>query len=226
MSYVPKFKEEEAQLLTLRILFDEPKGQATVREIKELIEKKKVRLWGVEDAAGNSTRNGVPMWHHIVQNASDRLDTDRHFYRTSFIRIVSESPHKILQITDEGRRFVTDLHDFENRLHGDGFKICEYLDESPLEEIWVDFKNKLKTNNIKYERGNQRDDLLRSLRSRDYAMKHHLDYEKADLHSKILDYLKKSCDKQVSTSIDAWKAGRDYVGRLANLSSPGKRIIL
>ncbi|MGR9398091.1 hypothetical protein ACU8OL_34765 (plasmid) [Rhizobium leguminosarum] len=219
MSYVPKLKEEEALLLTLRILIDERKGQATVREIKELIEVSKPRPWSDQDAAGNALRSGAPMWHQIVQNACDRLDADRHFYRSSFMRIVSTSPHKILQITDEGRVFVKDLQDFENRLSGDGFKLCQYLDESPLEETWRDLKKLLTKNKITYERGNERDDLLRSLRSREYAMKHHLDYENANIHSKILDALKQRCDKPVTTSIDAWMVGRNHVGKLANLES-------
>src|SRR3546814_704970 len=165
MTYVPKLKEEEALLLTLKVLIDERKGQATVREIKELIQVRKLRPWSGQDAASNALRSGAPIWHQIVQNASDRLNTPRHFYRVSFIRIVSSSPDKILQITDDGRKFVDDLRQFEERLSSDGFKLYEFLDESPLEENWTDLKKVLSKNKITYGRGNERDDLLRSLRS-------------------------------------------------------------
>lgn len=221
MSYVPKLKEEEALILILRALADERKGQATVRELKELLEDRKFRPWSSEDAAGNVARSGAPMWHQIVQNASDRLDADRHFYRASFIRTVSSSPHKVLRIADEGRKFVEDLGNFEERLLGDGFKLYEYLDESPLEEggVWGVIKKVLTKGKISYERGNERDDLLRSLRSRKYAMKHHPDFENVDLHTQILVALKQLCDQPVATSIDAWMAGRNYIGELANVES-------
>lgn len=221
MSYVPKLKEEEALILILRAIAGEQKGQATVREIKELIEDRKPRPWSEEDAAGNVVRSGAPMWHQIVQNASDRLDADRHFYRASFIRIVSSSPHKVLQISDAGRKFVEDLDGFEERLLGDGIKLHDYFDESPLEEggAWERLKKELTKNKISYERGIERDDLLRSLRSREYAMKHHLNYENADLHTKISLALKIFCDQSVASSIDAWMAGRRYIGDLANMES-------
>ncbi|MBP2450057.1 hypothetical protein [Rhizobium leguminosarum] len=90
---------------------------------------------------------------------------------------------------------------------------------APPLSTWRDLKKLLTKNKITYERGNERDDLLRSLRSREYAMKHHLDYENANIHSKILDALKQRCDKPVTTSIDAWMAGRNHVGTLANLES-------
>ncbi|KKB86090.1 hypothetical protein VW29_04200 [Devosia limi DSM 17137] len=161
------------------------------------------------------------MWHQIVQNASDRLGADRHFYRARFIRIVSSSPHKVLQITDDGRKFDDDLHGFEERLLEYGFKLYDYFDESPLDEggAWSTLKKELTKREISYERGNERDDLLRSLRSREYAVKHHLNYENADLHTIISGALKKLCDLPVARSIDAWMAGRNYVGELANIES-------
>jgi hypothetical protein len=220
MTYVPKLREEEALLLTLKVLFDERKGQANVRKIKELIQVRKLRPWSSEeDVAATTSRSGAPKWHHIVQSASDRLDTRRHFYRASFIRIVSSSPDKILQITDEGRKFVDDLLQFEQILSGEGFKLYEFMDESPLEETWKDFKKDLSNHKITYERGNEQDDLLRSLRSYEYAAKHHLQYENAKIHTKIMDTLRQRCDKAAVRSIDAWAAGRTHVGKLANLES-------
>lgn len=225
MSYVPRLKEEEALLLSLRVLAGERKGQATVREIKEVIEGRKLRAWSDHDAAGNTLRSGAPMWHQIVQNASDRLDEDRHFYRASFVTIVSSSPHKVLKITDNGRRFVDDLQIFEKRLLGDGFKLYEYLDETPLAEgeAWSILKKKLAK--IPYESGNERDDLLRSLRSTDYAAKHHENYETAGLHTKILVELKRLSASPLATSVDAWMTGRAYVGDLANAQSKRESLL-
>lgn len=221
MSYIPRLKEEEALLLMLRVLIDERKGQATVREIKERIEDNRLRSWSDQDAMGNTLRSGAPMWHQIVQNASDRLHADRHFYRASFIRTVSTSPQKVLQITNEGRRFVRALNDFQLKLRGDGFKIHHYLDESPLEnrDVWDALKRSLKAHSLRYERGNERDDLLRSLRSQKYAIKHHPDYENAGIHTKMLNVLQEQCGNLISVSVDAWVAGRNYVGGLANLES-------
>lgn len=227
MSYVPKLKEEEALILILQILAEERKGQATVSEVKTLIEERKLRPWSHQDAVRNVERSGAPMWHQIVQNASDRLDADRHFYRRSFIRIVSRPPQKVLQITDEGRKFVERLREFEDRLRQDGYKLFEYLDESPLEhgDAWKRLKKELAKYGVSYERGNEKDDLLRSLRSREYASTHHPNYENADLHQKISIRLKTLCEQPIATSVDAWMAGRNYVGEMANIESKRERAL-
>src|SRR3546814_156510 len=129
MTYVPKLKEEEALLLTLKVLIDERKGQATVREIKELIQVRKLRPWSGQDAAANALRSGAPIWHQIVQNASDRPNKIRLFFRVSLIRNVSISPNKILQITESGHKLVDDPLTFDERWDINGLKRNALLDK-------------------------------------------------------------------------------------------------
>lgn len=221
MNYVPRLKEEEALILILRSLAVERKGQATVRELKLSIEESKLRPWSAEDSSSNLERSGAPMWHQIIQNASDRLEDDRHFYRSIFVKVISGSPHKVLQISDAGRRFVTDLNVFEERLLGDGFHLYQYLDSSPLDDgdAWNRISKALKSVNARYEAGNEKADLLRSLRSLEYALKNHENYETAGVHQKIIEGLRSIHVSEKAGSVDSWNIARNYVGGLANLET-------
>lgn len=216
MSQVPEMREEEAQLLMLRTLTLEPKGQATASDIKKIIATQKQRRWNDKDIQRVANRSNAPRWHQIVQNAFDRAYVDGHFYLAAFAKIVSPSPHKVLQVTAEGRIFVEGLTNFEHMMRGEGFELADYLDQSPVEgDSWMGLKRRLKEIGVIYKA----DDLLRSLRSREYAMKHKLEAEKADFHLQILTSLRKRCDPLHAKSIDAWMVGRNYIGKLANLES-------
>lgn len=132
-AYIPRLEEHEARMLILRILSNAKKGQLTSSELKE--EFPKYRKMSNADLSPSDTRSGAPVFHQIVQNATDRLDQNKGFYDPIYTQII-HADGKIVRITDAGRKFIKRYLDYVEFLQSGGFEEFEFYDESGIDYTW------------------------------------------------------------------------------------------
>ncbi|WP_156939391.1 hypothetical protein [Mesorhizobium sp. LNHC229A00] len=215
-AYIPKLGEEEARLVIVRILLEAKKGQMTASELKECFPD--YRKMGDEDQRPSDTRSGAPMFHQIVQNATDRMDNDVGIYRSTYTEIVSPPTGKILSITHEGREFALKYATFVNRQRAAGYPEHTLFDESALDITWSIVRQRLREAHVPMTKQK----FTNCLKSRRYASFVRRDLENKDIFVKMANSISCTVKDHIASgrlsitearpqSVDAWLHGRSEI---------------
>lgn len=215
-AYIPKLREDEARLVILRILLGAKKGQMTASELKGCFSDH--REMGDEDQRQSDTRSGAPMFHQIVQNATDRMDRNVGIYRNSYSEIISPPTGKIIKITNKGREFAARYAAYVGRQRAAGFPEHTFFDESALDITWERISERLRQARVPMTQ----EKFANCLKSRRYASFVRSDLETRDIFVRIANSIsgmvkdhiasgKLSITKARPLAIDAWLNGRTEI---------------
>lgn len=205
--YIPRLEENEARMLILRILSNAKKGQLTSSELKE--EFPKYRMMNDIDLSRNDTRSGAPMFHHIVQNATDRLNQHKGFYDPIYTRIIN-ADGKLVRITDAGREFLNKYLGYVEFLRSGGFEEFEFYDESGIDYAWQLIKTHTKITKLQ---------LVRCIQSSKFSSSFQKKLEETGYFVRIAELISSRVRSDLSDGkidiircrcrpIDAWLFGR------------------